>query len=394
MKAYVLYGAGQLRFEDVTKPKAGEKTVLVKVAAAGICGSDIPRIYRTGAHIHPLIPGHEFSGTVVETGEAAINGVAANEITTSEIVTNKIVTNEMLTRQVAAGEGATSAIETKDWLGKRVGVFPLIPCGKCLPCQNRQFEMCRHYSYLGSRCDGGFAEYVVAPEKNLIALPSHVSFEEAAMLEPMAVAVHALRHFSLLTPDSDRQAPVVVYGLGTIGLLIVMFLKEAGYEQILTVGNKEFQRKIIEELKIPTDNFCDSTAQDVAQWVAGKTGGAGGAVIFECIGKTETIENTVAMTAAGGKVVLVGNPASDISFSKEVYWKILRNQIMISGTWNSSFTGEKSDDWHYVIDRLENKKIEPAKLITHRFSLEQLEEGMKIMRDKKEDYIKVMGILD
>ena len=372
MKAYVLYGAGQLHYEDVEKPAAGEGTVLVKVAAAGICGSDIPRIYRTGAHCHPLIPGHEFSGTVVETSKetAAIRKAAAGRITADGAELKEIVP------------------------GMRAGIFPLIPCGKCLPCRSGQFEMCRNYSYLGSRCDGGFAEYVAVPVKNLIELPPQVSFEEAAMLEPMAVAVHALRRFDLLAPESDRQSPVVVYGLGTIGLLIVMFLKDAGYEQILTVGNKEFQRKCVEELQIPSDDFCDSTAQDVLQWVSEKTGCAGGAVIFECIGKQETIAHSVAMAAAGGKVVLVGNPASDIAFPKEVYWKILRNQLMVSGTWNSSFTGEPADDWHYVLDRLKDKKITPKKLISHRFPLERLEEGMKIMRDKKEDYLKVMGIFD
>ena len=79
------------------------------------------------------------------------------------------------------------------WLQKRVGVFPLIPCGKCGPCRQKKYEMCRSYNYLGSRCDGGFAEYAAVPVANLIELPENVSFEEAAMLEPMAVAVHAMR---------------------------------------------------------------------------------------------------------------------------------------------------------------------------------------------------------
>lgn len=104
-----------------------------------------------------------------------------------------------------------------------MGVFPLIPCRKCSPCLQKHFELCRNYSYLGSRTDGGFAEYVLVPEASLIELPEGVSFEAAAMLEPMAVAVHALRRAQV-----GPGQTAAVYGQGTIGLLLSMFLKEAG----------------------------------------------------------------------------------------------------------------------------------------------------------------------
>lgn len=87
-----------------------------------------------------------------------------------------------------------------EWKNKRVGVFPLIPCGACMFCKKKQYEMCRNYSYLGSRQDGGFAEYVAVPEWNLIELPESVLFEEAVMMEPMSVAVHAIRRAQ---PDKD-----------------------------------------------------------------------------------------------------------------------------------------------------------------------------------------------
>ena len=153
MKAWVLHNIGNITLDEVTIPRPAAGEVLLKVRAAGICGSDIPRIYDTGAHSMPLIPGHEFAGEVV-----------------------------------AVGEGVNDS-----WIGKRTGVFPLIPCRKCRPCSERRYEMCRGYSYLGSRRDGGFAEYVVVPEWNRIELAANVSYEEAAMSEPMAVAVHAIR---------------------------------------------------------------------------------------------------------------------------------------------------------------------------------------------------------
>lgn len=99
----------------------------------------------------------------------------------------------------AVGEKADPA-----WIGKQVGVFPLIPCYDCGPCRARQYEMCRNYGYLGSRQDGGFAEYVTVPVKNLIELPAGVSIEAAAMFEPMAVAVHAIRRAEAGQSGSDR----------------------------------------------------------------------------------------------------------------------------------------------------------------------------------------------
>jgi L-iditol 2-dehydrogenase len=88
--------------------------------------------------------------------------------------------------------------------------------------------------------------------------------------------------------------------------------------------------------------------------------------------------------------MLVGNPYSDMTLDKQIYWKILRNQLTIKGTWNSSYRRSAEDDWHYVLERLEKGRIHPAELISHRFSLEDLQQGFLIMRDKLEDYVKIM----
>lgn len=347
MKAYELHAVNDIRYEDVPVPALKEKEVLVKVMAAGICGSDIPRIYQTGMYSFPLIPGHEFSGIVEQAGEKT----------------------------------------DKKWIGKPVGVFPLIPCRKCVPCQHGQFEMCRHYSYLGSRTNGGFAEYVAVPEENLIELPTNVSFEQAAMLEPMSVAVHAIRRSGI-----EKGQTAAVLGLGTIGLLLCMFLVEAGVENIYVVGNKEFQKKQIMEMGIPAQNYCDSRTEKIEDWILEKTAGIGADVFFECVGKAETISQAVQNTAPGGVVQFVGNPASDILFDKNIYWKILRNQLTVKGSWNSSFIHQSDDDWHYVLERLKNKSIQPEKMITQKFPLPELENGLHIMRDKTAEYVKIMMV--
>ncbi len=392
MRAWVLHGIGDLRFETVEKPALKLGEVLVQVRAAGICGSDIPRIYQNGAHVHPLIPGHEFSGVVAEVG---------------------------------------AGVDTA-WLGQRVGVFPLIPCMACAPCQKEHYEMCRQYRYIGSRQDGAFAEYVAVPVWNLLRLPESVSLEEAAMLEPMAVAVHAMRRIHPSATDT-----VAVCGLGTIGLFLVMFLKEAGVGRVLTIGNKESQRRAAGELGVPDGDYyacrCRATRQQAAQqdqdtrcqavrqdqdrhWavqqdpttqcqdmhpqdstsvpalIRSRTKGLGVDVFFECVGKEETYAQAVESTAPLGRVMLVGNPFSDMGLERDSYWKILRDQLTVMGTWNSSFCHRPEDDWAYVLDRLAQKRIAPARLITHRFSMGEMEKGFHIMRDKTEDYGKVMGI--
>ena len=161
MKAYVLNAIKEFECCEVEKPSITADSLLLEVHATGICGSDIPRIYKDGTYSYPLIPGHEFAGTVVEAGSE----------------------------------------ENQLWVGKRVGVFPLIPCQKCECCLQKKYEMCMHYSYLGSRTNGGFAQFVRVPAWNLIELPEQVSMVQAAMLEPMAVAVHAIRRANVKKTD-------------------------------------------------------------------------------------------------------------------------------------------------------------------------------------------------
>lgn len=353
MKAWVLHNINDFRWETVEDPAIKEDEVLLNVKAAGICGSDIPRIFYTGTYSYPLIPGHEFAGIVA-----------------------------------AVGKNVSS-----EWMNRRVGVFPLIPCHSCGPCQNGQYEMCRHYSYLGSRRNGAFAEYVSVPAENLIELPKEVSYEQAAMLEPMAVAVHAMRRAAVKTDDS-----IAICGLGTIGLLLLQFLMDMrkqqnlGMDKVFVIGNKDFQKKTIINMGISLNCYCDSRHQDVNEWIAEHTDGAGVNVFFECVGKNATLSQAVNVAAPAGTIVTVGNPASDMTLEKNIYWKILRNQLTIKGTWNSSFIHDPKDDWHYVLNRLLANAVEPQTLITHRFPLERLQEGLHIMRDRTEDYVKIMGV--
>lgn len=185
---------------------------------------------------------------------------------------------------------------------------------------------------------------------------------------------------------------MAVCGLGTIGLLLVSFLLDAGVKNIFVIGNKDFQKEIVLDMGLLEQNFCDSRRVEVDRWMMERTGGAGADVFFECVGRDETVSQAIDLTAEG-RVCLVGNPLSDIKLPKDIYWKILKNQLTLTGTWNSSFTGKADDDWNYVVERLANGRFSPEKLISHRISLEEIGKGFQIMQDKTEDYIKIMGVM-
>ncbi len=370
MKAWILHGIDDIRFEEVNIPKVGKDEALIKIKACGICGSDIPRIYENGAHNMPLIPGHEFSGVVAEIG-SNVNA---------------------------------------DWFDKRVGIFPMLPCEKCEPCLEGHTELCKSYDYLGSRSNGGYAEYVIVPVKNLIQLPENVGFEEAAMLEPMAVAVHAMR-IGIGTGNLQlpKDSKVTVCGLGTIGMLLTLFLMDAGYKNLYVIGNKAFQREMVQKIGIYADNYIYSNSEDVHESFQ-KIGGAD--LFFECVGKNECLNLGIDVSAPMGRIVTVGNPYGDVFLTRDTYWEILRRQLSVLGTWNSSFTlGKKIvgnrtighsnedkefkektslDDWEYALSHIENFPIRPAELITHKYTLSELRSGLELMRDKKEPYCKVM----
>lgn len=354
MKAWVLHDIGDIRYEECADPVPEKDEVLLEVLACGICGSDIPRIYTTGAHNMPLIPGHEFAGRVLATG----------------------------------------ADVDPSWNKKRAAVFPLIPCMKCENCLHGLYEMCSNYDYLGSRKNGAFAPLVAVPARCLFEIPEGVTMRAVAMLEPMAVAVHALRAgLSALGTDDPallKEKSVAVYGAGTIGLLLVMFLCEAGCEKLFVIGNKDFQKEQAVSLGVDEGFFCDVRDNDPLAFVRERTGQRGADLVFECVGSSAVVGGSIALSAPAGAVVTVGNPHGDISLSRDIYWQILRRQLTIRGVWNSSFTGKEDDDWHYAASRLAQGKIRPERLITHHLTREGLETGLHIMRDKTEPYIKIM----
>lgn len=327
MKAYVLHGIGDLRYEDRPAPELRPGWALVKVLAAGICSSDIPRIFEKGTYHFPTIPGHEFCGRVEAVADGADSG----------------------------------------WIGKRVGVFPLIPCKECPSCHKERYETCEHYDYLGSRRDGGFAEYAAVPTWNLIGLPDEVSDVQGALLEPAAVALHAVKRAEI-----PRGGSVCVVGTGAIGLLAGQWARLRGAGYVVIKGRDDTKRELAEACGLRY--LTDASGEQFDR-------------VIEAVGSQIALAESIHLTASDGRLVLMGNPDGPRALSRDTYWRILRKQLTVVGTWNSSF-GREKDDWSETVDAMAGK-LRTDPIVSHILEKERLEFGLTAMRDEKKPCCKV-----
>lgn len=345
MKACVLEEVGRLVYEEAPTPVPGENEVLLKVRAAGICGSDIGRVFEKGTYTMPLIPGHEFAGEIVETGK-----------------------------------GAPRAL-----VGRKAAVFPLVPCRKCDMCEVGEYASCRNYNYFGSRCNGGFAEYAAVPVWNLVMAEGDLDYEEMAMAEPAAVSLHALSKIDIAPMDS-----IAVFGAGAIGLMLCEFAKIRGAGTVVLLdidaSKLEFARKM-------GYNAIDNGKAGWLEQVMDLTSGKGVDAAVEGAGASSALAGCLQAVKPQGAVVLMGNPLGDMHLAQKEYWEILRKQLVVRGTWNSDYTGRKND-WKAAIGAMAQKRLDAKKFITHRFRFAECAEAFAVIREKKEFANRVMFIND
>jgi L-iditol 2-dehydrogenase len=277
--------------------------------------------------------------------------------------------------------------------------------------------MCQHYNYLGSRCDGGFAEYVAVPVWNLMPLPDTVSYEAAALFEPASVALHAVRRLEL-----EGVQSVALFGLGTIGVLIAEWLYALGVPKVYATGHraqhgglmKSVTCEAYEYLQVGqscapgqpecgcrtdvvsqpdsssgTDDAGQSPASS-ADWILQQTGGLGADVVIDCVATPSSLADALLAVCPGGQILEVGNPKGDMNLSRDIYWKLLRKQIRLTGTWNSSYTREDTDDWHTTLGYCADGRLKLEELVTHRLPFDELEKGLRMMRGRTEYHNKVM----
>jgi len=344
MNALVLHGIGDLRIERVGKPEPKPGEVRIRVGACGVCGSDIPRCFVKGTYRFPMIPGHEFAGTVDATGEG-VEGFA---------------------------------------LGDAVAVFPLLWCGKCAACRRKAYAQCSDYGYLGSRSDGAFAEYVNAPARNLIPVPNGVSMTAAAMAEPAAVARHAVQRAGALAPGE----PVAVFGAGPIGLMVAQWARAAGSDVMLC---DIVQAKLEQARKLGFELVFDSRIGDPVAWISERTGGEGAAVCVEAAGVPVTMVQACKAVARAGRLVLMGNPSGDVTLPAAVLSQLMRREASLRGTWNSFYDPEAAtDDWREALAAMAGGRLQAEALITHDVPLAESVEALRMMNEQRGFFSKVM----
>ncbi|QHW35001.1 galactitol-1-phosphate 5-dehydrogenase [Paenibacillus rhizovicinus] len=343
MKANVLYGLGDLRTADIDRPVPGAGEVLLRIGACGVCGSDIPRVFTKGTYRFPTVPGHEFAGRIVELGA-----------------------------------GVDPAL-----LNCKSAVFPLLPCRNCAYCEIGEFALCDNYDYMGSRRDGGFAEYIVVPVWNLVLAPDSLSFEELAMTEPAAVAVHALRQAGIDIGDS-----VLISGAGPIGLMLAYWSRAWGASRIMLADVDATKLDFANALGF-ADTF-NPLQGSVGDWAKSLTNGAGADVAIEGAGISASWENCLRAVRKLGRVVLMGNPAGGMALTQDGYWEMLRKQLTVRGTWNSGYAASPRNEWKLAVDSMASGKLDLKPLISHRCSLDETFEALQMMRDRSQFFNKVL----
>lgn len=318
--------AAGVEIRDVAIPKFGRQEVLVKVEVASICGTDL-HIYdwdRWAKHrIHPpLIPGHEFCGTVV-----------------------------------ALGDEVTSVKE-----GDFVSAEMHVACGKCYQCRIGESHICQNVRIIGVDSNGAFAEYVVIPESNIWKLDPAIPREYASILDPLGNAVHTV----LAGPIAART--VAITGCGPIGLFSIAVARAVGATQVFAVEVNQHRRKLAEKMK--ADLVLDPEKDDVKARILEATGGVGADVVLEMSGHPDGIRTAFDVVRRGGRLSLLGLTSKPISlnFSEDIIFK----GITIQG-----INGRRMyETWYQMTALLKAGKLELHSVITDRLSMRDFAKGM------------------
>ncbi len=328
MKALRKLQEGPLHLElvDVEIPEISEDEVLIEVAAAGVCGTDIKIKNGTTWSNPPVTVGHELSGKIVKMGKA-VTGLAIGDRVVAE------------TAQII--------------------------CGKCYFCRTGNYLMCKDRLSIGYGTDGGMAEYVKIRQDIIHKVPQNVTLDEASLCEPAAVALHAVfDSVTILSTDT-----VLVAGAGAIGLLVAQIIKTLGAKVLITGLERDAKRlALAKELGI--DLPVNLEQEDLKEVVMQQTNGAGVDYVFECSGSAVSINTCLGLVKNKGRFVQVGltKPNLEIPYSL-----LTAREIGILGTF-----GHKWDSWERALQLIGAGKINVEKLITHRYPLAQWQEAFDV----------------
>lgn len=330
MKAAVLYGQQDIRYEEVDTPQINNEEILVKVRSTGICGSDIPRLFGKAAHYYPIILGHEFSGEAVEIGKSVKNVS----------------------------------------IGDRIVGAPLLPCYKCTDCLRGNYAQCKNYSFIGSRENGSWAQYVKIPVKNVVKLPAGVNFEQGAFFEPLTVALHGL-----FLMDFKGGAEVAIVGMGTIGLLTLQCAKNLGAKRI-TVFDIDDER--LSTAKEYGADICLNTGTEgFKEKVFNETQGRGFEMVVDTAGVQFTQKLSLEIAENKGNVMFISTPISNLTLLTKEFEQINRKELTLKGSWMSYSVPFPGKEWELAGYYLSKNVIKVERLIDRIIPLSEIESAVK-----------------
>jgi len=321
MKTLLLSRYNYLEIVDLPAPSAGPDEVLVRVEACGICGSDVHGMDgSTGRRIPPIVMGHEAAGTVQAIG-SGVDDIA---------------------------------------VGDRVTFDSTISCGKCDYCRGGDINLCDNREVVGVSCgdyrrNGAFAEYVSVPRRIVYPLPDELPFAEAAMLEAISVAMHAVR-----VSGAAGGENALVIGAGMIGLLTLQAALAAGCSRVY-VSDLDPTRLAL-AVALGADHVLPFTGKQLAARVAALTDGHGADMVFEAVGNNETVATAIDCVRKGGTVTLIGNVAPEVTLPLQ---KVVSRQIRLQGSCASS------GEYPRAIEYVASGKIKVKPLITAIASLDE-----------------------
>ena len=340
MRALLLSEYGRLDVVDVPMPRPGEEEILIRVEACGICGSDVHGYDGTsGRRIPPLIMGHEAAGTIAAVG----------------------------------------AHVKRLHIGERVTFDSTVYCGKCAYCLRGEVNLCDHRQVLGVstpdfRREGAFAEYVVVPQHIVYPVPGEMAFEHAAMIEPLAVAVHAVALSKV-----DGATVALVLGAGMIGLLVVQALRQAGCKQVFVVDLDETRLGLATELG--ATHTINAKTQDARAEIERLTGGKGVDVALEAVGSTPTVRTAIESVRKGGRVTLIGNVVPTVEIPLQI---VVSRELTLQGT------AASAGEYPRCIEMVAKGEINLTPLITAIAGLEDGSEWFERLHKREPNLMKIV----
>ncbi len=334
MRGMVLSAPREIKLQDVHLPTLSVDEVLVRVTHTGICGTDA-KIYSGAIPVeYPRIMGHEVAGDVVDP-----NGHGSFEV------------------------------------GSRVVIDPMISCGRCFHCRNGQANLCPDGAVQGRDADGGFADFIASPARNLFKLPESIPSAIAPLIQVASTCVHA----QALAPPQPGES-VVILGLGVTGQIHLQLAKAQGAEPVIGVTRSWFRRQVAMQLGL--DIALQGGDQAVKE-VLEATGGRGADLVIECTGATASIAQAIQMARTGGRLLLFGittATAASLPFY-QLYFKEL-------AVYNSR--AARPEDFSAAVELVRQGTIKLEPLITHPVVFSELEHGIQMVEQTTEDRLKVI----